>query len=394
MIRVAFTLIGGTNWVGGYNYLLNLVRAIAEHAPDRVQPVLFFGTDVAEDDVAPFAAIAGVQILKAAAFDEENKKRRLREALLWGCDRVAVSFFTKHRINLAFENAQFYGWRFPFPCVAWIPDFQHKHLRQLFSTAGFWRREFGFQAQIMSGRGIMLSSDDARQDCERYYPRAVGRTHVVRFAVPSMAALNANEARAIADGYELPETFFYLPNQFYRHKNHECVIRALHFLKKRGHRVVVAASGKQADPRDSTHFPQLKKLIESLNIGEQFHLLGLIPHEHIPALMRSCTAMINPSTFEGWSTTVEEAKAMGTPMLLSNLRVHREQAQGLAEFFDPLDFQELARALENYAPLEAAQRQQVFDQAANQAMERVAQFASDFSDLVEHIALQKSGNSG
>jgi glycosyltransferase involved in cell wall biosynthesis len=62
-------------------------------------------------------------------------------------------------------------------------------------------------------------------------------------------------------------------------------------------------------------------------------LLGLIPHEYIPALIRSCAALINPSTFEGWSTTVEEAKSMGTPMILSSLRVHREQSED-ALFFD------------------------------------------------------------
>jgi glycosyltransferase involved in cell wall biosynthesis len=390
VIRVAFTLIGGKNWVGGYNYLLNLVRALADHAPDRVQPVLFFGTDVANDEIAPFAAIAGAQVLQAEAFDEKNKKRRLREALLLGCDRVAVHHFAKQRINLAFENAQFYGWRFPFPCVGWIPDFQHKRLRQLFNTAGYWKRELGFQAQVFSGRSIMLSSDDARKDCEQFYPDTVGRTDVVRFAVPSVNVLNANEARAVADSYGLPEVFYYLPNQFYRHKNHECVVRALHLLKQRGRKIVVAASGKQADPRDATYFPQLKGLIESLGVSQEFRMLGLIPHEHIPALMRSCAAMINPSTFEGWSTTVEEAKAMGTPMLLSNLGVHIEQAQGTVVFFDTQKFEQLANALENYAPLDSAQRQQLFDEAAVDAAARVAQFAADFARVAERAELQNN----
>jgi glycosyltransferase involved in cell wall biosynthesis len=46
--------------------------------------------------------------------------------------------------------------------------------------------------------------------------------------------------------------------------------------------------------------------------------------------MRASTALINPSLFEGWSTTVEEAKSTGTPMILSDLGVHREQAEGMA----------------------------------------------------------------
>ncbi len=43
--------------------------------------------------------------------------------------------------------------------------------------------------------------------------------------------------------------------------------------------------------------------------------------------MLCSTALINPSQFEGWSTTVEEAKSLGVKMLLSDLEVHKEQAK-------------------------------------------------------------------
>ena len=145
--------------------------------------------------------------------------------------------------------------------VAWIPDFQHRYLRHLFDFKAYWKREIGFRAQIFSGRNVMLSSEDARQDCEHFYPATRGRTHVVRFSVPFATALDAGAARAVADEYGLPELFFFLPNQFWKHKNHECVIQALALLKTKGREVVVAASGKQADPRDPEHFPRLKLLI-------------------------------------------------------------------------------------------------------------------------------------
>ena len=48
----------------------------------------------------------------------------------------------------------------------------------------------------------------------------------------------------------------------------------------------------------------------------------------------NCIALINPSFFEGWSTTVEEAKSLGTKMILSNIKLHLEQAKN-ALFFDP-----------------------------------------------------------
>jgi len=385
VIRVAFTLIGGRNWTGGYNYLLNLVRALSDHASSRVQPVLFFGTDVDEKDVAPFELIAGAVVIRHAVFDEARKGKRLRQALLMGCDQPAAKAFAAQGIDVVFEPAQFYGWRFPVPAVAWIPDFQHRYLKHLFDFKAYWKRDIGFRAQILSGRHVMLSSDDARRDCERFYPGTRGRTHVVRFAVPSASTVDALTARAVADGYGLPDTFFFLPNQFWKHKNHECVIQALQLLKAKGREVVVAVSGKQADPRDPGHFPRLQRLVESSGLARNFRLLGLIPHAHIPALMRSCAALINPSTFEGWSTTVEEAKSMGTPMILSSLRVHREQSED-ALFFDAASPEQLAGILDSFLPPNPEQRLCMSDSATQRASDSTKRFAEEFVSLMERRA--------
>src|ERR1700677_95408 len=92
VIRVAFTLMSGRNWTGTgvFNYFGNLAQVLAEHAHDRVQPVFFPGIDAIAANVEPFAAIPGVQVVRASDFDESRKGRRLRQALLIGCDRAAA----------------------------------------------------------------------------------------------------------------------------------------------------------------------------------------------------------------------------------------------------------------------------------------------------------------
>ena len=387
MIWVAFTLIGGANWKGGYNYLLNLVRALSAHEPGRVQPVIFFGIDVNEKDAEPFEHIAGTLVVRNAAFDRARIGDRLTQALLTGCDHVAAEAFAAHGIDVVFESAQFYGWRFPVPTLAWIPDFQHRHLKHLFDLKAYWKREIGFRVQTLSGRHVMLSSEDARLDCERFYPVTRSRTHVVRFAVPAANAVDVVAARAVADSYGLPETFFFLPNQFWKHKNHECVIQALLSLKAKGCEKVVAVSGKQADPRDPQHFPRLQRLIEENDLGRNFLLLGLIPHSHIPALMRTCSALINPSTFEGWSTTVEEAKAVGTPMILSSLRVHREQSEQ-AIFFDPYSPDQLAEIMKSFLPVSAESRLSMCEIAIQNAKDSTRIFAQEFVNLLERLVVR------
>lgn len=43
-----------------------------------------------------------------------------------------------------------------------------------------------------------------------------------------------------------------------------------------------------------------------------------MPYEHVPALLRESVALLNPSLFEGWSTTVEEGKSPGKHVLMSD----------------------------------------------------------------------------
>lgn len=62
------------------------------------------------------------------------------------------------------------------------------------------------------------------------------------------------------------------------------------------------------------------------------------------ALMKQAKAIIQPSLFEGWSTVVEDAKAMGQKIILSQLEVHLEQTEEYSNklFFNPYDANDLA----------------------------------------------------
>lgn len=387
-MRVAFTLIGGKHWTGGHNYLVNLLRALSQHQADRLTPVLFVSEDCG--DLSAFAELRGVEIVRTSLLNESRRTFNLVKCALLGRDEELSSLLHAHHIDLIFENAQFTGWRLDLPVIAWMPDFQHRDLPHMFPLFARLKREIGFRVQVMSGRFIMLSSDDARHACERYYPETRGRTRTIHFAVPPGPKTSQAEARRIADSYGLPERFFFMPNQFWKHKNHALVVEALAILKKRGQRVVVAASGKQCDPRDPEHFPRLQALVDRLGVQEEMRFLGMIPYPHLTALMRTCAALLNPSLYEGWSTTVEEARALGTPMLLSDLDVHREQMSGEATYFDRHSPHSLADALQNFQTMDAAEREDRALAARRDAEQRVLRFSAEFADLAEVVCLPQS----
>lgn len=385
MIKVAFTLIGGKNWTGGYNYLLNLLGVITQRRPGALQPVIFLGTDIEPEDSDPFRLIDGLEIVISPLMNSARRNGSLLRSLTYGADPATRHMFQEHGIEVVFENAQFHGARLGIPAIAWIPDFQHRELPHLFSRAAWWKRELGFRAQIAAGRTMMLSSHNARKACEQHYPATFGRTHVVRFAVPAERQPDAAQVRSVRKTYGLPERYIYLPNQFWQHKNHILVLDALALLKQKHSDIVVAASGKQLDPYKPRHFKLFLSRLAAANLKDQFRLLGLIPYEHVAPLMVGSVAVVNPSLFEGWSTTVEEARALEVPMVLSDLPVHKEQAEGMALFFDRTSAASLANALikawqKNLPASEgsSARRPSVEDP--------VKRFADDFVSLIQRVA--------
>jgi glycosyltransferase involved in cell wall biosynthesis len=191
------------------------------------------------------------------------------------------------------------------------------------------------------------------------------------------------DAAAILNQYRLPRKFFYLPNQFWRHKNHQAVIDALTILEKRGVNVIIVASGSGEDPREPNYFINIMNQVRDRGIDANFCYLGMIPLAHVYALMRISMALINPSRFEGWSSTVEEAKSFGVPMILSDIDVHREQAGTDARFFGVDDAKALASHLSN---VWAESAPDVVRELLPGHEKRVAAFAADFVRVVESMA--------
>jgi glycosyltransferase involved in cell wall biosynthesis len=150
--------------------------------------------------------------------------------------------------------------------------------------------------------------------------------------------------------------------------------------------MLLAASGSPIDHRAPGYFQELSARIDALGIGADFRILGLVPFTHVIQLALQSVAVVNPSLFEGWSTTVEEAKSLGVPLVLSNINVHREQTGNSARLFDPLSPVSAESALRDAwhaQPLEPVARLRSSAELAN---ERVREFAARLAEAFESAA--------
>lgn len=380
--RVGFTLIGGKSWTGGYRYLINLLSILTSELPGALVPVLFVGQDIPESDLQPFRSIPGCEVVQDSAFNADARSGVLFRSLIFGRDFAVQRALHHANIDVVFEAAVYFGWRLQLPVIAWIPDLQHRALPQLFTRIAWIRRELGFRIQIWSGRFIMCSSFDTLREIKRLYPLTRHRASAVRFAIKPML-ISDLDAQAVANKYSLPEKFFFMPNQFWAHKNHKLVLKALQLLGSRGHVLTILASGQQMDSRNANYAPKLLADIKAAGLQNHFITPGLLPYEDLAPLMHASSALINPSLFEGWSTTVEEARSAGVPMILSDIPVHREQAGENAVYFDHSSPEALANILISFSPLGPKERKMQIDLARDSAKMRVKCFALEFFEIVQ-----------
>lgn len=358
MLRVAFPLIGRGGWTGGINYLTNTLRLISSRLSSQIEPWLFLSPEENESFGFELRPLVEDRVIVDPAIGVSGRGMSLARAVISGRDSNLEALLAKRSIDVVFETASFYGARFSIPVVSWMPDFQHRRMPEMFGQLNWWRRDLGFRMQINAQRTIMVSSSTSRDDLEQFYPNAKGRAHIVRFAIDLNPEVHLKRGFEIRSEYDLPERYFFLPNQFWQHKNHGVIVEALGQIKAAGRLEElppVILTGTIKDPRNPSYFDDVMQRAGDLGVRDHFRHLGLVPYDDVLSLNANCHSMINPSLFEGWSTPIEEAKALATRLILADIPIHREQAPD-AHFFSCRSPERAAAALLHVAAIPDAQR--------------------------------------
>ncbi len=318
------------SWTGGILYILNLVRAIAA-VPAAEREPLRLSLSVAHPDLPLVASIRQqvAQIYSETWLTILTAKLAQRLTVATPLPR---SLFNPRQVDFVYPDIA--GRRSPYPWGGWIPDFQHHHLPHFFSPQEIVRRNANFRCIAEFAPVIVLSSRMVQADLHQLYPTAAARTQVMPFVSYLEPHWLQSDPQAVQHQYGLPDDFFLVCNQFWKHKNHGVVIEALGLLRQSGLCPTVVCTGGLTDYRHPEYYPQLRQRIEQLGLSTQMRILGFIPRSDQIQLMRRCLAVIQPSLFEGWSTVVEDARTLGKPLLLSDFPVHLEQSPPGGYFFE------------------------------------------------------------
>lgn len=350
-MKILIYLTGGTHWMGGVQYTRNLLRAVSL-LPVRERPplVLQIGRkNTGHGYEEEFSQYPGVVIdgplergsaTRSRILDlvrrawKRSTGKDLRQKLLRS-DECDVAFPAKGP-NIPGLAQKVY----------WVPDFQYKHFPQFFSEDERRSRDAMYEKMFDESGILVLSSEAVKADFMRFFPTYSQKpVRVLHFSTTLYAEDYAQDPIAVCAEHGLPEKFAYLPNQMWQHKGFDTAFRALGILKRAGVTIPLVLTGSSDDYRSDDYSRQLEEILTEYGLREQIYRLGLLPRSEQLQLFRRAAIVLQPSRFEGWSTTVEDTRALGRPIVLSNIDVHLEQAPLNASYFVAGDENDLADKL-------------------------------------------------
>jgi glycosyltransferase involved in cell wall biosynthesis len=229
--------------------------------------------------------------------------------------------------------------------LSWLPDFQHVHFPAFFTAVECKARDEIFRHAGRVSNRLIVMSKAVLADLKEFDEDAAAMARVVPIAAVPPPELRAGDPYRIAEAYGLPERFVYVPNQMWQHKNHLAALKTVKMLADGGGTVFAVFSGKMEDYRDPSYVARVLSCAESLGVSKRVRFLGEIPREHVIALMRRSLCVVNPSLFEGYGLSMDEARCLGKRVLVSDIPAHREQCYAEAEYFDPFNLQDFAEKL-------------------------------------------------
>ncbi|WP_419801109.1 glycosyltransferase [Mucilaginibacter sp.] len=326
------------NWIGGAYYILNIIKALLTLS-DTLKPCI------------------------NVVYNEASSLRTIKEVKypyinFIYCDlhynfiqKFSIKFLGKYifkkkinydEINNLYPIHPIINLHNVNSGLHWIPDFQERYLPHFFSKKEIKQRENLYSNIVNTKYPIVFSSENAKNDFEKFYPNHKNKKYVLKFVSVLDSSYKNLQIADLLKQYNVTKPYFIVPNQFWKHKNHQVILNAILLMKNENFSFQVVFTGKEKDYRNPEYVNDLKKFVLDNQIEDKVRFLGFIDRDHQLQLMKNSLSIIQPSLFEGWSTVVEDCKALNHFIVVSDIPLHREQVSNNCLFFDPIDADDLS----------------------------------------------------
>ncbi len=234
------------------------------------------------------------------------------------------------------------GYQIPVPALGSIHDLMHRYERSFQEASS--PREFRYRERMFANlcrwsKGVLVDSEVGRQQVAESYDTPLDKIHVLPFVAPPYI-WESTPPDDFDARYSLPSKFIFYPAQFWEHKNHKRLIRAVASLKKDLPDLSLVLAGSPKNAYDS-----VVKLVQKLDLSSSVQFLGYVPDEDMPELYRRARALVMPTFYGPTNIPPLEAFVAGCPVAISGIYAMPEQAGDAALLFNPKSEPEIAECI-------------------------------------------------
>lgn len=200
-----------------------------------------------------------------------------------------------------------------------------------------WRRSVRFASHVIT------ISEHSKQEIQTHFAVPAEKITVIPLGVDErwFRPITTEARSETLQRYGFPNKFFLSLGTLQPRKNIARIIEAYLSLpegiKNAVPLVIVGRAGWQCD--------EIVDALESKAYGASVIWLKHLPDDELLAVMKSATALVFPSLYEGFGLPVLEAFAAGTPVITSNITSLPEVAGDAALLVNPFDTASIAQAM-------------------------------------------------
>lgn len=231
------------------------------------------------------------------------------------------------------------------PYIFTLWDLAHLEMPEFPEVSGnriFEIREFGYNRSLKKAIKTIVDSNYSKKYVIRKYNLDKNRVKVLRY-LPNIRTIQTSENIDIKEKYNIKNDYVFYPAQFWAHKNHIYILKAIEVLKREhGINIDVVFSGS-----DKGNLEYILKKAKELKINDLIHYIGFAPNEEIPHLYKQSLALVMPTFIGPTNIPPLEAFAYETPVCYSDTPFFRDQVGDAVFFMNLKDPNNLAEIILN-----------------------------------------------
>ena len=195
-------------------------------------------------------------------------------------------------------------------------------------------RESQFRKNLSRAIAVLVESELGKKNALHRYKLDDHRVHF--FPIEPAFTINSkkfqqddktkNKHIDIKKKYDLKYDYIFYPAQFWAHKNHIYILKALDILKKESS----MSLGAIFSGSDQGNLTYIKDMTKKYNLEDQVRFTGFVSNEEINYLYSQSLALVMPTYFGPTNMPPLEAFKLNVPVLYSDLPGLRDQVNDAA----------------------------------------------------------------